>query len=303
MKNKYYIISLLFLIFSNISLADQTADTFVTYNLTVDGASRNYILYVPPGYTGGDIPVVFDVHGYGGSAVNQKTASKLWALSSGNQDGVFAIAYPDGTPNSSGNMKGFNGSHESDAIADPGCCGKAAEDDIDDVKFFLDIKSDVLNHISVSQFFYTGLSNGSYMGHRFLCENPGAFDGYGITSAALSASWKDNCAFTGGHKPVLYLHGKWDIIQPIGQHQTAGEQVESVNNAMAIYRDRNNCASTKTYTWNTKWSGSSCYEYDSCATGQKVAHCKLSNGHVTYNFDVGGDHNPAKLWWTFFQGL
>jgi len=294
---------LLFLVFSKISMADQSANTFSTYNLTVDGVARNYILYVPPSYSGGAIPVLFDVHGYGGSAENQKSASKLWALSNGNQDGVFAIAYPDGTPKDNGNSKSFNGSHENDAIADPGCCGKAAEDDIDDVQFFLAIKADIINHINVSHFFFTGLSNGSYMGHRFLCENPGAFDGYGITSAAVSESWKANCAFTGGHKPILYIHGKWDIIQPVGQHQTAGELVQSVNNSMEIYRDRNNCASTKTYTWNNKWSASYCYEYDACSAGQQVAHCRVKNGHVTYNFDVDGDHNPSKLWWDFFQEI
>jgi polyhydroxybutyrate depolymerase len=207
------------------------------FTVTVDGRSREYLLHVPVGYVGTAIPLVIDVHGYTSTPEEQRSISGMYPLS---DIKTFAVAYPRGGPVSHPRFfdKGFNGSAD---WVNPGCCGTPATENWNDVALILAVKNDIASKLNVNKFYYTGLSNGSYLGHRLLCEAPNAFDAYATTSAALSDSW-DDCIPT-SVRPVLYLHGRNDTTQPVGgSADIAGEYVLSTTNTMAIYASRNNCS-------------------------------------------------------------
>jgi polyhydroxybutyrate depolymerase len=262
------------------------------FTLTVDGRAREYLLHVPDGYNGSAVPLVIDVHGYTSTPEAQRDASGMYQLSDVQ---TFAVAYPRGGPITRSRIfdKGFNGSAD---WVDPGCCGTPAIENWNDVAMILAVKNDIASKMNINKFYYTGLSNGSYMGHRLLCQAPDAFDAYAITSAALSDSW-DDC-IPSQARPVLYMHGRNDTTQPIGgSSDIAGEYVLSTANTMAIYAFRNNCLGypasyVETFVVGTSW----CREYSGCNVS--VAYCELESGHVTYGA-TGLD--VAAAFWDFFR--
>jgi polyhydroxybutyrate depolymerase len=262
------------------------------FTLTVDGRSREYLLHIPDGYDGTDIPLVIDVHGYTSTPEAQRSASGMYELS---DIETFAVAYPRGGPLHGTRYweKGFNGS---DDWVVPGCCGTPSSENWDDVAMILAVEEDIAAKINVNKFYFTGISNGSYMGHRLLCEAPNAFDAYATTSAALSASWYE--CNPSSARPILYMHGRNDTTQPIGgSPDIAGEYILSTKETMGIYAARNNCsgypdAFDETFVVGANW----CREYTGCDID--VAYCELESGHITYN-RTGLD--VAAAFWDFFS--
>ena len=262
-----------------------------TFELFVDGRDREYLLHVPDGYDGTPIPLVIDVHGYLSSPESQRANSGMYELS---DIETFAVAYPRGGEGSRPKWweKGFNGS---DDWVDPGCCATASQENWDDVALMVAVKNDVASKMDIDKFYFTGLSNGSYMGHRLLCEAPAEFDAYAITSAALSDSW-DDCTPSDA-RPVLYMHGRNDTVQPLEGSMVAGEMMLSTADTMAIYASRNTCSGypdsyVETFASGTSW----CREYNGC--NESVAYCELEAPHVTY------DATPlsvAEIFWDFFS--
>ncbi len=261
------------------------------FTLSVDGRSREYLLHVPDGYDGTPVPLVVDVHGYTSTPESQRSNSGMYELS---DIETFAVAYPRGGAGSRPKWweRGFNGSAD---WVDPGCCATPAEENWDDVALMVAVKQDVTARMNVDRFYFTGLSNGSYMGHRLLCEAPDTFDAYATTSAALSESWRD-CT-PSSTRPVLYMHGRNDTVQPIEGSLVAGEMMLSTADTMDIYATRNGCVGYPSSYVETFSSGASwCREYDEC--DESVAYCELDAPHVTYGatpLDV------AEIFWDFFS--
>lgn len=262
------------------------------FTITVDGRARDYLLHVPDGYNGAAIPLVIDVHGYTGTPEQMRNLSGMYQLS---DIKTFAVAYPRGGPATGGGWwsRAFNGS---DSQISPGCCGTPSTQNWDDVALMVSVKNDVASKMNINKNYFSGLSNGSYMGHRMLCEAPDEFDAYATTSAALSESW-DNCS-PSSVRPVLYLHGRNDTTQPIGGTASiAGEYMLSTADTMAIYAARNSCSGypnsyVETFTVGTNW----CREYTGCNVS--VGYCELDAPHITYNATA---LSVSAVFWDFFS--
>lgn len=262
------------------------------FTITVGGRARDYLLHVPDGYNGSPIALVIDVHGFAHSPEIMRNLSGMYTLSDVE---TFAVAYPRGGPAIGGAWwtKGFNGSGPQ---IYPGCCGTPSTQNWNDVAMMIAVKADVAAKININKNYFSGLSNGSYMGHRILCEAPDEFDAYATTSAALSESW-ENCNPSSA-RPVLYTHGRNDTTQPIGgSAQIAGEYMLSTVDTMAIYATRNSCSGypnsyVETFTSGTSW----CREYTGCHFS--VGYCELEAPHITYG---ATGLSLASVFWDFFS--
>ncbi|MCB9267051.1 MAG: hypothetical protein H6558_18660 [Lewinellaceae bacterium] len=66
----------------------------INLSLTHDGATRTYIMYVPPAYTGEEPwPLILSLHGYTGTSELQRLISNFEALA---DEERFLLAYPQG---------------------------------------------------------------------------------------------------------------------------------------------------------------------------------------------------------------
>lgn len=100
------------------------------------------------------VPLVLVLHGGAGSG-EQAEESYGWDATAG-RDG-FLVVYPDGIGRS------WN--------AGPGCCGRAAREDADDIGFLEEVVADVVARAPVdnTRVFVTGMSNGGMMTYRLAC--------------------------------------------------------------------------------------------------------------------------------------
>lgn len=263
------------------------------FTIRADGRDRNYLLHVPSGYDGAPVPLVVDIHGFTGTPEVQRAISGMFEVSNAEN---FAVAYPRGgiaapPEQTAGFQRGFNGSA---ANVVPGCCGTPAAENWDDTAFILEVKRDVARRMSIDRVHVTGLSNGSWMGHRLLCQAPEEFDSFALTAAGLSDSW-DDCQPSVA-RPLIYMHGRNDTVVPIeGAPDIAGEFMLSAAETVAIYAGRNRCSGHPEAFVTTHVSGSSfCREYAGC--DQRLAYCELDAPHVTYNATPLA---LAEIFWAF----
>lgn len=125
--------------------------------ITVDGVQRQFLVHVPPGYTGQEpVPVVFDFHGLGGSGPGQRNFTG-WATLA-DREGFIAV-FPTGT----GTTPSWNVGR---------CCPTAADQGVDDVAFVRSMITELQANacIDSKRVFASGCSNGGGMSYKLACE-------------------------------------------------------------------------------------------------------------------------------------
>jgi len=140
-----------------------------TQTVLVDGATRSYLLHIPPGYTGlTPVPLVVDFHGVGGSGMSQRSNSPY--PSALDPEGVV-MAFPDGLQGPAGTAWNVGP-----------CCVA----DVDDVAFARALVEQVQASacIDASRVYAVGVLTGGGMAHYLGCHAadlfaavaPAAFD-------------------------------------------------------------------------------------------------------------------------------
>ena len=184
------------------AVAPQGATSVKTIR-TADGLLRSYRIFVPSG----DVraaPLVVALHGGLGSGVQFSQNSGLDGLATSNG---FIVVYPEGVgrlPDGSGGAQTWNGGN---------CCGPAAKQGIDDVRFVRRVISDVAREYRIdrNRVYAVGHSNGGIMALRLACEASDVFAAVGVQSASLGMT---RCAPS---RPVavMQIHGTADTNVPI----------------------------------------------------------------------------------------
>lgn len=232
--------------------------------VTVGGVSRTFRVHVPPGYRAeAPAPVVLMFHGGGGSGEQLQTASsKMDPVA--DREG-FITVYPDG----SGLIKTWNAGK---------CCGKAAEDDIDDAAFVNALLDDLEAKLCVDKrrIYASGMSNGAMLSHRLGCELSERFAAIAPVAGTIGVA---ACAPT-SRVAVMHVHGTEDANVPyeggIGCGPSEGVDFTSVVDTMAGWATRNGCTTTtKPYL---QQGDGTCTAYEGC--GRPVVLCSVAGkGH------------------------
>lgn len=126
-------------------------------------ASILYGLPAPPAVAPASyrFPVVLALHGGAGNSREFEAYCKLSLLA---QEKGFVLIYPNGTGKFKKGVFTWN--------AGPGKCGYAADKNVDDVKFVIQILNDISRVLPIDErrVFATGLSNGAMMCHRLITD-------------------------------------------------------------------------------------------------------------------------------------
>src|SRR5438046_485611 len=135
------------------------------FSFVHDGLKREYLVHVPKSYRPGhSTPMLIALHGGGGDADYQADDSKYRLITKSEQAGFIAV-FPNGYSRFGGILATWNAG---------GCCGKAQENDVDDVGFIRAVIDRVERQASIDprRIFATGMSNGAMMSWRLACELP-----------------------------------------------------------------------------------------------------------------------------------
>lgn len=130
-------------------------------SLVWDGLTRTYSVHVPSQLVTGT-PLVLVLHGAGSNGAQAARYTGMSALA--DQEGFLAV-YPDGAPGRANSDRGrtWNAVH---------CCGKAYQNDIDDLGFLTALIQKMLAAYPVDpkRIYVVGHSNGAMMAYRLAAE-------------------------------------------------------------------------------------------------------------------------------------
>lgn len=203
-----------------------------TEQLTVDGQTRSYRLFVP-GAAAESGPVVVMLHDAGGSPESIAQATQLDRAA---REHGFAVAYPasvSGTWNA-----GF-------------CCGGAPAEGVDDMAFLDELlaRLDAHDRVDGEAVYLAGVSNGAVMAYRYACEGEAAVAGVASVAGAMAF---DDCD-PAGPTSVLEIHGTADEVVPVdggelADFTQASRPVPSSQELAEQWADLNGCGEATTET-------------------------------------------------------
>ncbi|MGD8366929.1 MAG: PHB depolymerase family esterase [Desulfobacterales bacterium] len=209
-------------------------------DLRAGGFRRAFSVHVPAGFDGQrPLPLVVVIHGAFDTAAGMEKASGFSRLADREH---FFVLYPEGM-NLFGFLSHWNAGH---------CCGKAAEDGVDDVGFLAAAVERVCQRLPVDQtrIYMVGFSNGGMLTYRFAAERGDMLAAAatlgasaGGTPAAGVPPWRipEPVAAI----PILSIHGLADDFVPFAGGASparGGERTYlSVPDSLAVFIERDGC--------------------------------------------------------------
>ncbi len=219
-----------------------------TWTITVGGIQRIARVHVPASYDPtSPTPIVFDVHGRTQNASSQMTLSDSKTTS--DAAGFIAI-YPESATSPTSWNSGT-------------CCDPASTNDLDDTGFMTALLDEAESKLCVDakRVYMMGMSNGAYEAHRIACELADRFAAVGPVAGLLLFSGCEPSRPV----PVMMVNGTADSLS----------QYDYVDDAVAYWRDHNQCTSMST----TYAQGdASCVTHAGCTGGADVVLCTISDG-------------------------
>ncbi|WP_213816538.1 PHB depolymerase family esterase [Glaciihabitans sp. dw_435] len=245
------------------------------FTVTVDGAKRRFLVVAPKHAEGETLPAVIALHGAGGSAQMFADSTSFAADATG---GAFIAVFPDGSPQTSDTYVWNAGS----------CCGKAVENDVDDIGFLKTVMAQLTakHDVNKDRIYFAGFSNGGMMAYRAACDLGSSVAGIAVVSGALNVT---SCQ-SGSTMPVLIIHGTADEVVPYN----GGNPIpalsyglkpwtnESVAQAVTAWTDRDGCTADPIKSMN----GTVVEElYGGCAKGSYIDVFSITGGGHTWPAD------------------
>tara|TARA_B110000014_G_C20123980_1_gene597232 strand:+ start:1026 stop:2249 length:1224 start_codon:yes stop_codon:yes gene_type:complete len=161
-----------------------------------EGINRKYYLYEPHSIQD-NAPLIFMLHGYGGSATSIINYSKMNAVA---DEHGFAVCYPQGVRDQYNNRFWNVGYafHDNQTVDDVGFLSSLAQHLSDQ------------NGYNYDNIFSTGMSNGGDMSYMLACEAHDVFRAIAPVAGCMMESVYNNCdSFS---VPVLEIHGTDDNV-------------------------------------------------------------------------------------------
>lgn len=236
----------------------------VQQTMDVDGATRYYLLHVPPEADNQTpLMLIFGLHGYD---MNNVAVAGLYDFTQrSNGQAITVLPYGEGPP--PGDV-----SHWGDHVLESTWQANPAN-----YNFIERLISDLQSRfcIDTRRVFIAGFSMGGFFTNTLACDHSDWFRGF----APIAGGGPMNCA--NGATPAIMLH-----------HGTADDIVDisSGEGSRDFWVEHNECASTSTSSY------TGCESYDGCPERGPVVWC-VGNFNHTIN------STTAANIWSFFSGL
>jgi polyhydroxybutyrate depolymerase len=254
-------------------------------SLTVSGASRTYLVYLPQaGDPNKPVPLVYVHHGYTMSGQAMVDITGYAALA--DQEGI-AVVFPDGEagPNALGAPWNVGSN-----VCGSGALATATGDDFD---FLTAMRADVAKDQCVDgkHVFVTGFSMGGYFANQVGCMRPDL----ARAVAPHSGGTHDFGTCVAGHVPVILFHGTADNLIA----ESCGTQ------ARDEWVAKNGCSTT---TISQTVKNGHCEVSQGCPADGQVTLCLFdglghawAGGAAGQSFSDPNYESATQLQWQFFK--
>jgi len=212
--SRFFTLSALFLISGCMAslpeIPNPPAGTYrVRTETTYNAVRRKFLLHIPPNYRPDTpLPLVIVIHGAFSTGKQTETETGFSTLA---DEERFLVAYPEGI-GLFGLFQHWNAGH---------CCGKAADDQVDDVGFVAEVIGVVRRKLAVdpARIYLAGMSNGGMLTYRFAAERAGDLAAAAVVSGAIGSTvdgeeprcWLPKPAHV---VPLIVFHGSEDDTIP-----------------------------------------------------------------------------------------
>jgi polyhydroxybutyrate depolymerase len=278
-------------------------------NLRTGKYQRHFLLHIPEGYTvARPLPLVVVIHGAFSTAREMEKWSG-WSLLADREG--FIVIYPEGI-GILGFLQHWNAGH---------CCGKAVEDDWNDVAFIEAAIDGTCRQYAVDKrrIYMVGFSNGGMMTYRFAAERSSLLTAAASVSGAINSRTSQDqpewqMPVPNRPVPFLIIHGDSDNSIPYkgGRplDRKSNREYRPVSDAAKFWIDANKSVSgpVRNYAFDgmvdeTSWTDSN--------GGNEVRVCRI----LTWGHEWPGgpftralskdnplkDFDAAEIIWRFFE--
>ncbi|MGZ4000966.1 MAG: alpha/beta hydrolase family esterase [Mucilaginibacter sp.] len=179
----------MFILISLAAAAQEKAESIV-----VDGLKREFVTYLPAGFTANDkLPVIISLHGRLGTAERQMKFADFRPIADREK---FIIVCPQGINRSWNDGRGT----------------PAHKKGVDDVHFIDDLTKYIIKtyHADDSRVYITGMSNGGFMASRLAYE----LNEHIAAIAVVGASMDKDEGYSPKVMPAMYIQGTEDPLVP-----------------------------------------------------------------------------------------
>lgn len=237
---------------------DNVTSGFYDGDLTVDGRKRHFMVYIPTAYNGQkELPLVVGLHG--GLGTGQVFEEQTRISQAANEYG-YIVAYPDGV------RRAWNAGS---------CCGKPADDNINDVAFISALVAHLHDRykIDTRRVYGTGFSNGAMLLHKIACDKPHLLAGIAAVSGGPMSK---SCPGKNVPIPTLLVQGTKDPRIPWNGGEVNDSYRPAFSQVVSAYAKRNQCSADRSEVYNQ--GVTSCYARKGCS--DKLVYCEIKgDGH------------------------
>ena len=267
------------------SSKDQTGNTSnsLTQSVSVNGVSRQYLLYLPTSYNGtSQVPLLFNFHGYGGTSSGHMYAADMRSLADKEN---FILVYPQGSL--------LDGSPHWNA-SPSGSDNKSTANDTGFVDAMITSISSTYQ-IDSTRIYACGYSNGGMMSY-FL---GGSMSDKIAAIGSMSGTMLEGNPTPANPVPMINIHGTNDYVITY----TGGSGYSSISQVLSYWASQNGASTTPSLSNLT--SGTSTIVEKSVYSDSNgtpwVEHYKVvGGGHVWIDLNINGS-NANQLLWDFFK--
>tara|TARA_Y100001936_G_scaffold250614_1_gene303823 strand:- start:102 stop:1109 length:1008 start_codon:yes stop_codon:yes gene_type:complete len=168
------------------------------FQLNHDFIARTYYVSYPDNVEDQEsVPLIINMHGYGGSASSQRLYSEMDDFA--HQLGI-AVVYPQGIVNSIGYTSWNIGTFWDFS-------------NLDDVGFIDAMIEKISNDFNIDQdrIYACGMSNGGYMSYELACELENKITAFGSVTGNFMLNTNQECEFS-REIPIIHFHGTSDSV-------------------------------------------------------------------------------------------
>lgn len=262
---------------------EQEAELLLNQEILIDGLERNYHVQTPGNTL--NKPVVFVLHGHGGSAdqsIGQalgKAVQRVWLDLAIEED--FLVIVPNGELGPE-DTRGWNDCRN-DAPGNP---------ETDDVLFLSELLDKIELEFSpdMDRVYIAGVSNGASMAIRLTQEIPERIAAF--ASIVTTMPVNSECPDSSVPISALFMNGTEDLIAPYGGGSIVNNrgQVQSTDESVDYWLNRNNTDRTPSITTFEDIDDS-----DGGTVEKYVYENGLDNTEVVLYKVIGGGHTEPSL--------
>jgi polyhydroxybutyrate depolymerase len=271
-------------------LGMQTFAQLETRTLIWDGTEREYLEYLPNGYSGEEpVPVVFGLHGLGGSMNNFYNVGMNYMADTAG----FILIVPQAE-------EAFYGEQSIGTAWNSGASmyGIVPNEDVDDTGFLMAVLDSLESNynIDTESVYFFGFSMGGYMCNRLACEVGDRINAIASVSGTIGNDFDPQPT---DHVACLHFHGTADETVAYSSN-TSGIGADSLVN---FWVDFNNCDETPiVYNYEDTHSDSLTFErYLYNGGDESVAFIKVIGGAHDWYYQPQNDIDYANEIWRFFR--